>query len=716
MTGAQARIRIAAQAPSVPGRFVAGRISADCAADGSSKRLWREWFRHDVADAEARGLLFGRDGNHVAGAEHARQAGLGAVELPDQFKPGHAGHAEIREDGGIVLRVDADFLDGALGSVADGDPVAEAGEVVAGDFGDGCLVLDNQHPLAMAGGTGWRGQGSRLERVLGDGEKDAEGRTLIRQALDGDGTPERLDDAVDDREPEAGPLGGGLGGVKGLEDAAHRLLVHALARVAHGEPDPCAPGKDRVGPRKNRASSHAFQADGEASGPGTHGLDGVGGEVQERLVDLGGVREGAIRVVLQMSPDIDGGRDRGADEPERFADDGPEGDDLFVHPALAAEIEDLAHEIARAFAGVEDVGEFFRGRVCLGEPRAGKFRVADDADEDVVEIVGDAPCERADCLHLLRVGKLRDQLVPLVLGPEPRGHVAEKGNPARNFPAVLEQPGVVLENAAVLELDDVRGRLAPGFLEISEPFEQGRGLLHLPGDRAHELFDSLLRAGPRGNLPERAEVLVEICDPARGVHHEQAVADGLEGGVERRERALERPGCRALLPEEPAKRDDCRYQDGNDSGPDDQDTPVLFPKALGPVENLRPGRKCVQIKTEARHLLIIDNKPVRDVGLDGELFRRKAGKNRPRGFCRSFPVAVSVHEGTAEDSGEMHRRAQPVSGHRTPGAQFLCEGRGELSADQEHGGVGRKRFDCLEKILGCDDIEELKIHPVSDHG
>jgi len=74
--------------------------------------------------------------------------------------------------------------------------------------------------------------------------------------------------------------------------------------------------------------------------------------------------------------------------------------------ALAAEGQNLLHEVLGPAGGLEDFRDAFLRRRIVGQVFLQQITVAEHGGEDVVEIMRDAAGERADGLHFLRLPKL----------------------------------------------------------------------------------------------------------------------------------------------------------------------------------------------------------------------------------------------------------------------------------------------------------------------
>ena len=232
------------------------------------------------------------------------------------------------------------------------------------------------------------------------------------------------------------------------------------------------------------------QADSQGAARRAHGMEGVGREVHDDLLNLHRRGQHAHVGAGQLLVDGDGRRQAGAQQLEALADDrGDEHRHLF-RGRLAAEGEDLLHQVGGAAAALADVQQV---AVHLGARlgvQQGHVREADDAAEDVVEIVGDAARQGADGLHLLGLAHARLDLglvgdVPLHTDEvgDGAGRVAHRRDRGRGH----EQAAVP---AAVDEAPAPDLALVDQFLDLLVEM----GLLLLFEQHPHRLADAFLPA------------------------------------------------------------------------------------------------------------------------------------------------------------------------------------------------------------------------------
>ena len=134
---------------------------------------------------------------------------------------------------------------------------------------------------------------------------------------------------------------------------------------------------------------------------GRHGVPRVDGEVHQDLFELSAVRHRAdLRTV---EPRLD--RDVFADDPAQhrlhFRHDVVEVHRLRLQQLPAAEREQLARERGRALARLQHLLDGRPVRIGVAHAFEQQLSVPRDHGEQIVEVVGDAPGELADRLHLL---------------------------------------------------------------------------------------------------------------------------------------------------------------------------------------------------------------------------------------------------------------------------------------------------------------------------
>ena len=230
------------------------------------------------------------------------------------------------------------------------------------------------------------------------------------------------------RQAQARALAHRLGGEKRLKNARQRGTVHAGAAVAHLQ--------GHVGPRRQAQALAQVGCGLDQQRLHQHGaafvtnrVDGVGTQIQQRLLNLCHVGQHGRQVLGGAHLQVDGGRQCDAQQALGVVHHlGP------VHGAalqrlVAAEGEDLPHQIARAAPGFFNFAQALQnGRLrILGQGIGlGQLDVAQNGAQDVVEVVCNAARHGANGLHLVRFAQLRFQLVAPLLGFFAPGQVARK--------------------------------------------------------------------------------------------------------------------------------------------------------------------------------------------------------------------------------------------------------------------------------------------------
>ena len=279
----------------------------------------------------------------------------------------------------------------------------------------------------------------------GDWKVQREPAALAGRALHVHPAFVRAHHAMHHGQAQARALAHGLGGEEGLEDALQRGGIHAGAAVAHRQGHvvdgrQAKPfGEARVGLYRR-----SFDMDAAAlSALALDGVDGIGAQVEQGLLDLGGVGQHGGQACLQLHVQLDGGGQGHAQQALGVVRHLGQRHGRALRGLVAAEGEDLAHQVARAAAGLVDLQQAFQhGRAC-GAVRLGEFDVAQDRAQDVVEVVRNAPGHGAHGLHLVRLAQLGFQLIAVRLGLLATGEVArEHGGglaPAHAFCMALER-------------------------------------------------------------------------------------------------------------------------------------------------------------------------------------------------------------------------------------------------------------------------------------
>ncbi len=339
-----------------------------------------------------------------------------------------AGHDDVGHQQ-VDRNVAADAK-GRLGALDGHDRVALQLQELGDDGAHRVLVLDEQDPLRAAGlglRVGWCGRDDR-QRLLGTGEQHAERRAAAELALDLEVAAALLDDPVDGREAEPGPLRP-LRREERLDSAGAGVRIHPDAAVPHGQGDERAVGRGHVrGLDRQRAAAR-------------HRVPGVDGEVDEHLLDLPWIGLHAPKGSPRQRDELDVLADHAPEHRLDSLDDGVEVQHLRLEQLVAAEREQLARERGRPLRRLLDLLRAGAQRVVLAQLLEHQVAVAADGGEDVVEVVRDPAREAAHGLQLLRLAELILEVA--ALGDVPPDHE----NPGRRSGVVADGGGAALDQA-----------------------------------------------------------------------------------------------------------------------------------------------------------------------------------------------------------------------------------------------------------------------------
>ena len=243
--------------------------------------------------------------------------------------------------------------------------------------------------------------------------------------------------AMYDREAQACALADRFGGEKRLEDAPLGHCVHAGAVVLHHKYLVFGHGQTQalalVAVGSNAHGSHLDDAALTANG-----LHGVVAEIEQRLFHLSGVGQQRRQIVGLLHLQLYGGRQGHAQQASRVGHD-------FLHlnrtafgQVIAAEGQNLAHQIAGAATGFFDLAQAFHGSRVAAAIGLGQLHITQDCAHDVVEVVGNPAGHGAYGLHLVGFAQLGFQRIALGFGAIAAGQVARKDGGGVAAAVVLE--------------------------------------------------------------------------------------------------------------------------------------------------------------------------------------------------------------------------------------------------------------------------------------
>ena len=123
-------------------------------------------------------------------------------------------------------------------------------------------------------------------------------------------------------------------------------------------------------------------------------------------MDLGRVGQNQADFRRDSGSNINGARQRGPKQLEHLFGDRNDVDEFVIGIALAAEGQNLFHQITGPVPGLEHLCHVVARLRVLRQIVVGYFGVADNRPQDIVEIMGDTTGQRANGLHFLGLEKL----------------------------------------------------------------------------------------------------------------------------------------------------------------------------------------------------------------------------------------------------------------------------------------------------------------------
>ncbi len=284
------------------------------------------------------------------------------------------------------------------------------------------------------------------------------------------------DDAKDGGESEA--AAGELGGEEGVEDAGDGFGAHAGAVVGDLEIDVVAGGKfggEVGGAEEGGVGVLKAGGDVDVARAVADGVGGVDDEVHQDLLHLGGVGADGGKRFREAEAEAGFFADGELEEGGGVFDQGAKVDAFEDEAALAGVGEHLFAEVGGAEGGGFGLVELAVGVGALFEGHAGEGEVAEDAGEEVVEVVGDAAGEDAEAFEFLGFLEAAFKFATFLFSALALGGVLDDGDEdGRGFGAGEEEAdfdgvgGAVLAAVSAFEGDEGFGAGAEGGGELLE--------------------------------------------------------------------------------------------------------------------------------------------------------------------------------------------------------------------------------------------------------
>src|SRR5215471_11437779 len=340
--------------------------------------------------------------HHMAepGAQDNRYVWANPPQFSCQLFAGQVGHGLIRNDHVELLRRGPKRLKGLHTTRTCHDIIAQPCQHRLTKVRQGCFVIHKQNaPLSMMPErlVLRRLHAALLETRQIDGKRGA----LAHGALNAYCPLVRGNNPMHHRQAKACPYSDAFGSKERLEHALEDVWSHTVARIPDCKPDMRPWGQGLVVGHENLVDRDSVQADLQQPSGLPHRMFGVGTEVQEDLVHLGWVGEHSSHLRGQVRADLDGGGEGGPQEPEHFQDQPVHMEGAAFRAAVPAKGQNLLYQVFSPLPSAEDVLQLMPGLALGGHIVQGKFGIAQDRAQDIVEIMGNTACQSPQGFQLL---------------------------------------------------------------------------------------------------------------------------------------------------------------------------------------------------------------------------------------------------------------------------------------------------------------------------
>src|SRR5450759_2898843 len=203
-----------------------------------------------------------------------------------------------------------------------------------------------------------------------------------------------------------------------------------------------------------------------------HGITCVHREVEQDLCDLRLVHQDVPRRQLVVTDDLHGGRQGLLQQYQGRVEPVSDFRGYRQDHGAAAEGQQSFRERSRLTGGGFNSVQVLQQRVRCWQVAPDDGDVAQDAGQQVVEIMGDATCQLADGLHLLRLSELSFRLLAL-------GDVGEGPHTTNDLITDSLGLGVTPENAPVCKIELIITRFFRLPIQFSDFAQKRLRLSHL---------------------------------------------------------------------------------------------------------------------------------------------------------------------------------------------------------------------------------------------
>ena len=148
-----------------------------------------------------------------------------------------------------------------------------------------------------------------------------------------------------------------------------------------------------------------------------HSLHGVGAQIHRYLVQIGGISDHGCGARVDPAPQMNACGQRRFEQFERLLNDRLNVYRRAVAEPAATESENALDQLPGTLGGMHDVVEIAPQGAAFSGLLLCQFAVPQDCSKYVIEVMGNAAGQRADCFHLLRLPQLRFQLFLVHLRP-----------------------------------------------------------------------------------------------------------------------------------------------------------------------------------------------------------------------------------------------------------------------------------------------------------